>query len=218
MQKKLFFSSIIMVFIPIVLSSAYAQRYFGVGIHIAAQHDVNDLTNFYPETQTEPQNSALFGIAIRFSAPFLFIRTGGDTSFTINKGKVLQYQTTVGVNTYNVKYTMLPLYAGLQFPLTNRGAFYLGGGISYFYGTGWVILSSGTKEDINATCMGTGFLAGMQLHVSSSFSLYMEWLYNNARSNPIIQTTGTNNPNGYKDLFIDYSGHRIILGIMYYVL
>ncbi|MCX8125282.1 MAG: porin family protein [Spirochaetes bacterium] len=218
MPKKAAISILLCIFIQCVNTYVFAQRYFGVGIHIGAQHDVGDLTSFYPDAQTEPQNSAIFGVALRLSVPFFFIRTGGDASFTINKGKVLENQATVGVSTYNVAYTMLPIYAGLQFPLQDRGAFYLGGGASYFYGTGKAKLSNGTSEDIDATAFGVGFLAGMQLHVTSSFSLYMEWMYVDARSKPVIATTGTYNPNNYKDLFIDYSGHRIMIGVMYYVL
>lgn len=218
MLKKIFFIGIIILCIPIVLTTAHAQRYFGVGIHVGAQHDVGDLSTFYPQAQTQPQNSVLFGIAIRLCVPFFFIRTGGDASFTINKGKVLQDQAAVGVDTYNVKYTMLPVYSGLQFPLRDRGAFYLGGGGAYFYGTGSVKLSDNSSQDIDATAFGVGFLAGMQLHVTSSFSLYMEWMYVDTRSKPVITTTGTYNANNYKDLFIDYSGHRIMIGVMYYVL
>ncbi|HOR94999.1 MAG TPA: hypothetical protein PLZ38_13585, partial [Spirochaetota bacterium] len=90
--------------------------------------------------------------------------------------------------------------------------------ISYFYGTGNVRLSDGSSKDIDATCLGTGFLAGIQLHITSSTSLYMEWMYVDAQSDPVITTTGTLNPNGYEDLFINYGGHRIMLGVMYYVL
>jgi opacity protein-like surface antigen len=218
MFKKAIIYISLLIFLIGIHTSAFAQRYFGVGIHIGGQHDVGDLTTFYPTAQTEPQNSVIFGVAIRLSVPFFFIRTGGDASFTIDKGKVLEDQATVGVNEYNVQYTMLPLYAGLQFPLGDRGAFYLGGGVSYFYGTGSVKLSDNSSQDINATAFGAGFLAGMQLHVTSSFSLYMEWIYVDARSKPVITTTGTYNPNNYKDLFIDYSGHRIMIGVMYYVL
>ncbi len=218
MCKKAITYILLLIFLIGLPVSVFAQRYFGVGIHVGGQHDVGDLTSFYPDAQTDPQNSVLFGVAIRLSIPFFFIRTGGDASFTINKGKVLDNQATVGVDAYNVQYTMLPLYAGLQFPLRDRGAFYLGGGVSYFYGTGSVKLSSGVSEDINATAFGAGFLAGMQLYVTSSFSLYMEWVYVEARSKPVITTTGTYNASNYKDLFIDYSGHRILLGVMYYVL
>ena len=218
MFKKAIIYISLLIFLIGIHTSAFAQRYFGVGIHIGGQHDVGDLTTFYPTAQTEPQNSVIFGVAIRLSVPFFFIRTGGDASFTFDKGKVLEDQATVGVNEYNVQYTMLPLYAGLQFPLGDRGAFYLGGGVSYFYGTGSVKLSDNSSQDINATAFGAGFLAGMQLHVTSSFSLYMEWIYVDARSKPVITTTGTYNANNYKDLFIDYSGHRIMIGVMYYVL
>jgi opacity protein-like surface antigen len=218
MFKKAIIYISLLIFLIGIYTSAFAQRYFGVGIHVGGQHDVGDLTTFYPNAQTEPQNSVIFGVAIRLSVPFFFIRTGGDASFTLNKGKVLEDQATVGVNEYNVQYTMLPLYAGLQFPLRDRGAFYLGGGVSYFYGTGSVKLSDNSSQDIDATAFGAGFLAGMQLHVTSSFSLYMEWMYVDARSKPVITTTGTYNPKNYKDLFIDYSGHRIMIGVMYYVL
>lgn len=218
MPKKAIIGISLFLSLQAACTAVFAQRYFGVGIHVGAQHDVGDLTTFYPAAQTEPQNSAVFGVALRVSIPFFFIRTGGDASFTINKGKVLENQATVGVDEYNVKYTMIPLYAGLQFPLRDRGAFYVGGGVSYFYGTGSVALSNGTSEDIDATAFGPGFLAGMQLHITSSFSLYMEWMYVDARSKPVVATTGTYNANNYKDLFIDYSGHRIMLGVMYYVL
>ncbi len=62
----------LLIFIVGANTSAFAQRYFGVGIHVGAQHDVGDLTTFYPAAQTEPQNSAIFGVAIRLSVPFFF--------------------------------------------------------------------------------------------------------------------------------------------------
>ena len=218
MVKKAIILTTLAIVLHIGIVTGYAQRYAGIGIHLGAHHDVGDITTFYPDAKTDPQNSILFGIAVRLSVPYFFIRTGADTSFTLNKGKVLEDEAAVGVKSYNVKYAMIPFYAGLQFPLLDKGVFYLGGGISYFYGTGNVRLSDGSSKDIDATCLGTGFLAGIQLHITSSTSLYMEWMYVDAQSDPVITTTGTLNPNGYEDLFINYGGHRIMLGVMYYVL
>ncbi len=87
-----------------------------------------------------------------------------------------------------------------------------------FTGTGNVRLSDGYLKISMQPVLVLDFLAGIQLHITSSTSLYMEWMYIDAQSDPVITTTGTLNPNGYEDLFINYGGHRIMLGVMYYVL
>lgn len=214
MSKKLLFAFIALF---LFCTTIFAQHYTGIGAHIGFQHDVNDITNYYPDIQTFPQNNLFFGISLRLSTPFFFLRTGADISYTINKGKVLNNQSIIGIRSYSMKYSSIPVYAGLQYPVMDIGSFYLGGGLCYFIGTGSVKLSDSTSKNINVTSPGIGFIAGIQIFATKSLSVYIEWIYSSAQTKPDIATTGTLNSNSYKDFYINFSGNRLALGVMYYV-
>ncbi len=205
-------------------SPLMAERNIGVGLHLGGQHNTGNIDSFYQYAQADPQNSMFVGISFKFSAPFAFLRTGVDNSFAINKGNVLEDQsisashTSEGLDTYQLSYTAIPVFAGLQFPLQDKGVFYLGGGIAYFLGTGEVkSAASGTAEDISATALAFGFISGMQLHLTRKISLYMEWEYLEGRSKPVAQTD-TAPANDMENFYVDYTGHRLQLGLMYFVL
>ena len=74
----------------------------------------------------------------------------------------------------------------------------------------------GVTVSILATALGFGFIAGMQLHVSAKIRLYMEWEYIDARSGASMNTAAA--PTAWDNLYIDFSGHRILLGVMYYAM
>ena len=214
--------AIVMLAMLLFASPLMAERIIGVGLHLGGQHNTGNIDSFYQYAQADPQNSMFVGVAFKFSAPFAFLRTGVDNSFAINKGNVLEDQsisgahTNEGLDTYQLSYTAIPAFVGLQFPLQDKGVFYLGGGIAYFLGTGKVKSeASGTSEDISATALAFGFISGMQLHLTRKISLYMEWEYLEGRSKPVAQTDSLST---YENFYVDYTGHRLQLGLMYFVL
>lgn len=215
--------AITMLAMLLFASPLLADRNIGVGLHLGGHHNTGNIDSFYQGAQVDPQNSLFVGISFKFAAPFAFLRTGADTSFVLNKGNVLEDTSLSGgsregLDTYELNYTMVPLFVGLQFPLQNRGVFYLGGGGAYFLGTGEIKSeASGTSESITATALAFGFISGMQLHITDTISLYMEWEYLNGRSKPVTQTD-TAATNDMENFYVDYTGHRLQLGMMYYIL
>ncbi len=213
MSRKLL--AIAVILISCAASAARAEEYFGVGFHVGGQQDVGNLSSYNPGFQTEPQVSYILGFAFKANYKYLFLRTGIDTAFAINDGEVLENSDAANdpVTKYRINYTGVPLFFGLNFPVQDTGHFYLGGGAAYFLGTGSVT-HGGTKEDIEAAAYGFGFIAGIQLNLTAAVRLYMEWEYLDARSGAVLNT---NSNETWKNMYIDFTGHRILLGLMYYV-
>jgi opacity protein-like surface antigen len=203
------------VLVMCLASPAAAAQYFGVGFHAGGQYDVGMLASYNPSFQTDPQNSLLLGFALKANYSFLFLRAGIDTSFVINEGKVLENSDPNDpIEEYSISYTGIPLFVGLNFPVQDVGEFYLGGGGAYFLGRGTVKYPG--KEDFEASALGYGFIAGIQLVLSPSFRLYIEWEYLDAKSEPVLNTVTA--PQTWKNYYVDFTGHRFLLGLMYYVL
>jgi opacity protein-like surface antigen len=197
-------------------SAVRAQQYLGVGFHIGAHHDVGNMSSYNSGFEVEPQTSYILGVAFKGNYDFLFLRAGVDIAFPLIEGDVIEnYDATDPVEKYSISYTGLPLFVGVNFPVFDIGEFYLGGGIAYFLATG-TVTHGGTEDDISASALGFGFIAGMQLRLTASTRLYMEWEYIDARSGASMNTvTG---PQTWDNLYIDFTGHRILLGIMYYAI
>ncbi len=197
-------------------SAARAQQYLGVGFHVGAHYDVGNMSSYNPGFEVEPQISYILGVSFKANYDFLFLRTGVDIAFPLLGGDVLENSDpTDPIEKYSISYTGLPLFVGLNFPVFDIGEFYLGGGIAYFLATG-TVTHGGAEDDISASALGFGFIAGMQLHLTASTRLYMEWEYIDARSGAAMNTvTG---PQAWDNLYIDFTGHRILLGIMYYAI
>jgi opacity protein-like surface antigen len=206
------FTCIMMVFLclPITLR---ANDVLGLGIHLGAHHNVGYVNEQDTSVLTDPQNSMLLGLALKVNAAFFFIRTGFDTTFLLNQGEVLE--NSGQVEKYKLNYVAIPLFLGLRFPVKDRGEFYMGGGMAYFLGSGEVTLTSGATEDISAVNYGYGFITGVQFIVLPDVRFYMEWEYFEARSEAVLKTQTAN---AWDNFYIDYTGHRIILGVMYYLL
>jgi opacity protein-like surface antigen len=204
-----------LVFAAAFASSARADQNFGVGIHVGAHHNVGNMDSYDPSMQIKPQTSFLLGCAFKANLGFFFMRAGVDTSFVFSKGEVLEPSSTDTVTSYEIQYSQVPFFAGLRFPVQDVGEFYLGGGGAYLLATGTV--KHPAKEEISATAIGYGFLAGMQLTLTPNVRLYMEWEYIDARSAPVLATQVAPADN-WKNLYIDFTGHRILLGAMYYLL
>lgn len=212
MRKLLINTILVLCLYP---CTARAEQYFGIGFHMGMQHDVGNISSYNSKLETDPQNNFIIGLAIKSNYKFLFIRTGVETTFLVNKGEVTGKNDATDQDTiseYRISYMEVPAFIGINFPVQKVGEFYMGCGMAYFLATGSITHTS--KEDISAYAFGYGFITGMQISINSIFRLYMEWNYTEARSGPIMSTT----PTGWKNFSIDFSGHRIVIGIMYYMI
>lgn len=195
---------------------AAAQQYFGVGFHVGAHNDVGNMTSYNSSFEVEPQTSYILGVSFKANLGFLFLRTGVDIAFPLIEGDVLENGDPADpIEKYSISYTALPLFLGVNFPVFDIGEFYLGGGAAYFLATG-TVTHGGAEDNISASALGFGFIVGMRLHLSAKFGLYMEWEYFDARSGASMNTVTA--PQAWDNLYIDFSGHRILLGVMYYAM
>ncbi len=190
-----------------------AGDYIGIGAHIGYHHDVGNLESQNSRTQIDPQNNYFLGFSFKTNFSFLFARFGADTTFLINRGESLENSSDIAYA--KVHYLSLPLFIGLNYRILDLGNFYMGPGASYFVARGTVSSSAaGDAEDINATGWGYGFITGIEYGLSNKIDFYFEWVYLNGRSKTIIQTGST----AWDDFYVDFTGHRFILGIRYYLI
>lgn len=208
----------IILYIIIILFSlptiGKAKEIFGIGFYLGGQHDVGTLSSYNSDIQLDPQNNYIVGFSCKVNIICIFLRTGMDTSFLISDGGVKE--TSDDIESTDIQFTTIPFFAGLNFRIHDKGEFYMGAGCAYMLGRGKIeTQASSSNEDIDTFIWATGFIAGVGLNISSSASFYIEWEYLNGKSDSIIQTQSTNDWNNY---YIDFTGHRILLGFMYYLI
>ncbi len=189
-----------------------ADGNIGAGIHLGAHYDVGMVGSYNPDFKVNPQLNLLAGFALKAGYRFLFLRTGIDTATAINKGRVMDNAASADpIQSYRIIYTTIPCFAGFAFPIHDVGEFYLGGGAAYILGRGSV--KSSARRSFKTEAFGPGFLAGVQLSLTPSFRLYLEWEYIDARSGAAVNTQTAI---GWKNFYADFTGHRLLLGLMYY--
>ncbi len=192
----------------------FAEDYVGIGAHLGLHHDVGNPDSYAPFIQIDPQNNYFIGFSFKTNIAFLFARFGADTTFLINRGEVLEDSNEIAYS--KIHYISLPFFMGYNYKLLDIGNFYMGPGLSYFMARGRITSSvSGLSDDINATGWGFGFIAGIEYKVSFSLDFYFEWEYLNGKSEPVLQSQSTHNWNNF---YVDFSGHRFIFGIRYYLI
>ena len=196
----------------LTVSPSFAQDMLGLGVHLGVHHDVGNPSGQDPDLIYEPQNSLLLGFSFKINMHFLFLRTGFDTAFLVNKAKV--HETSGSIESSSYKYIVVPAFIGIRYPLRNIGEFYMGAGVAYFLGTGNVTPLAGSREDVDATASGYGFITGIEFKFFPSIHLYMEWEYFDSRSEAELNTAGES----WDNYHVDFSGHRILLGAMYYII
>ena len=190
-----------------------AQEIIGIGVHLGAHHDVGNLSGQDNNILHDPQNSLLAGFSLKANMAFLFFRTGCDVSMLANRSNV--YDDTPVIEHSSLSYLSLPAFLGVRYPLKDIGELYMGAGMAYFIGTGEVKLAaSATADDVEAIALGYGFVTGIEFKLLQFLNLYMEWEYFDVRSDPVLTTAGST----WDDFYIDFSGHRILVGAMYYLL
>ncbi len=187
----------------------------GAGIHLGAHYDVGMVGSYNPDFKVNPQLNFLAGFALKAGYRFLFLRTGIDTATAVNKGRVMDNAASTGstdlIQSYKITYTTIPCFAGFAFLIHDVGEFYLGGGAAYILGRGNV--TSSARRSFKTEAFGPGLIAGVQFSLTPSFRLYMEWEYIDARSGAAVNTQTAI---GWKNLYADFTGHRLLLGLMYY--
>lgn len=207
------------IIIPILLSAMLLSpailhaNYIGVGLHVGTQYNVGNLNEYSNSIQYDPQINAIVGFSAKFDLKFFFIRPGVDLSFKMIDGKVLNSSSVIEKT--KITYYAAPCFIGLNLPVKEIGTFYLGGGAAYMIAAGSIKLASvATATEISNTGWGYGFISGINMSINNKLGLYMEWQYLEYMTDPIVQTGS----HTWKDLAIDYSGHRISVGVIYYLL
>ena len=212
MKIKIAISVIFLLILTI--SPSIAQDMLGLGVHFGLHHDVGNPSGQDPDLIYEPQNSLLLGFSFKINMYFLFLRTGFDAAFVINSSEVFETSGNIEESSYN--YIVVPAFIGIRYPLRNIGEFYMGAGVAYFMGTGKVKpVGAASSEDIDYMSSGYGFLTGIEFKFFPSIHLYMEWEYFDTRSSALLKT---NPANSWKDYHADLSGHRLLIGAMYYII
>lgn len=190
-----------------------AQEFIGLGIHGGLQNDTGNLSNQYPTLEYESQNSALVGFSFKINMYFLFVRTGCDVAFVLNKAKIEDANSQL--EWYSLRYIDVPSFAGLRYPLREMGEFYMGLGLIYCIGdVRYKLKTAESSSDTLAFARGWALLTGIEFRLFPFARLYMEWHFHDSRSEAVINTEGTT----YNNHYIDFSGHRIFLGMMYYLI
>jgi len=197
--------SILLLFTANIL---YAEDKFSAGVTAGYQYDVGMISE-QTGLQGKVQQNISAGFVLKLDMSRLFLRTGVEYSYPFQKGKI-SYSSAGSVERTAVSFIEVPVYTGVNLVIRDFGAFYMGGGGSYIFGSGNVKTASGNKK-INEQLFGYGIIAGVQSEIYSNASLLFEWEYMSARTSPVASTAGT-----YKDYSIDYSGQRFRFGIIYH--
>lgn len=186
----------------------YAEDKISAGLTGGYQYDVGSLSD-KSGIQADVQQNISAGLALKLDMTMLFLRTGVEYSYPFSKGQITNASAGNVLET-EIIFTEVPVYAGINLPIRDFGLVYMGGGGSYIFGTGHVKTASG-NEKINEQLFGWGLIAGIESEIYSDASLLFEWEYMAARSSPAASTSAL-----YDDYYIDYSGHRIRLGVIYH--
>ena len=191
------------------------EDFVSFGFHVGAQHNVGMLESYDPAIQIDPQNNYFLGISSKLNFAPLFIRFGIDIAFMINDGEVLENSSTE-IESTKIQTISSPFFFGYNYHVLDIGNFYMGPGLSYIFGRGRIISKTpALSDDINATSLAFGFVAGIEFELSPVFRFYFEWNYLDGRSEPVQQTQTTDN---WDNFYIDFSGHRILFGVLYYII
>lgn len=192
-----------------------AEEYLGLGFHVGLHHNVGNMGSQNPGIKIDPQNNYFLGFTFKSNFGPAFIKFGADTTFLINRGKVLD-NSNEEISSVKIHYLSVPLFAGFNYQVLDIGKFYMGPGVSYFMARGSINSATAPlSDDISATAWGVGFVSGIELNLTQYTRFYFEWRYFSGSSEPVQQTQSTYD---WYDFSVDFTGHRILLGFMYYLI
>ncbi len=203
-MKKIIF--VIAAFL-LIQGTLLAEGKISAGVTAGYQYDTGNLSDKSGVEADTEQNLSI-GAAFKLDMGFLFFRSGCEYSYPVEKGRVYNRYTGDMIET-SLSFYEVPVYAGLNLPVRGYGFFYLGGGGSYIFGTGYV--KTDRKYSISEQLFGFGFLAGIESEIYNDASFIFEWEYMAARSSPVASASGV-----YDDYCIDYTGNRFRFGVIYH--
>ena len=189
----------------------YGRDNIGIALHTGMHYDVGNLSAL-PGAQITPQINIIVGTKVKADIWFAFVQLGIQQSFLASEGRVINDSWGTLKKT-SIQYMSFPLYGGLNFPVRDRGTFYIGVGGAWILGSGYIQTAT-SKKNLNQVIFSHGFMTGMQIRLWKRIGLYFEWEYLYARTGPVINTDSAHN---WKDFSADFSGHRFHCGVFYYV-
>ncbi len=196
------------LFVILAALPAFPAGTISGGLYLGYQYDVGNLSG--KPVWADRQQNVSAGAMIKIDLGFLFFRSGADFSYPAESG-ALNNGSAGSVTGTDASFTEVPVYAGINIPVRDYGMFYMGAGGSYIFGTGNITTTSG-RESINEQLFGYGFIAGIESAVTADFSLFLEWEYMTVSSSPVASTGA----GPYDDYYMDYTGSRYRLGVMYH--
>ncbi len=213
MKKIIFIFLIILVFS--FNGTLKAENMVGFGLNLGVQHNVGNYASDDSSILLDPQNNYFVGISGKINVICLFARFGVDITYPINRGKVLE-DSGSDIESYSIQYISVPLFLGFNYQILDIGNFYMGPGGAYILGSGKInYYDTSLSDEIDTSAWGIGFISGVELELSKSIRFHFEWEYIDGRALSVQQSQTDNN---WKDLYIDYTGHRLIIGLIYYVI
>lgn len=198
---------IIVILLMLSGNMLYSDDKFSVGLTAGYQYDVGMLSE-KPGVQSDVQQNISAGLLLKLDMSRLFFRSGIEYSYPFEKGKIAG-NSAGEIKKTSIVFTEVPVYAGISLPLRDFGAFYLGGGGSYIFGSGHLKTESDNVR-ISEQLFGYGLIAGIEYEIYSNASFVFEWEYMAAKSSPVASFSGS-----YDDYCVDYTGQRIRFGIVY---
>jgi hypothetical protein len=165
-----------------------------------------------PGAQISPQINVLLGARVKTDIRFVFVQLGVDQSFLASEGEGLNGSWGELKKT-SLQYLAFPLFGGINFPVLDRGKFYIGAGGAWIIGTGY-IKSTQTKKTVREIVFSHGFLAGMQIRLTRHFGLRLDLELLFADAAPCIDIDPAH---AWKNHSANFGGGRFYCGAYYYV-
>lgn len=200
-------SILIIITVLLAQNALMAGGKISAGVSAGYQYDAGNFSERGGVNADIGHNLSAGGV-LKFDMGFIFFRSGCEYSYPVEKGKI-DDGSAGDVKVTSLSFYEVPVYCGINLPVRGFGFFYLGGGGSYIFGTGYV--KTATRNKISEQLFGWGFLAGIESEVYSDASVIFEWEYLAARSSPVASASGS-----YDDYCADYSGNRFRFGVIYH--
>lgn len=199
----------ILIIITVLLAQGilFAGGKISAGVTAGYQYDAGGLSERGGVNADIEQNVSAGGV-IKFDMGFIFLRSGCEYSYPVERGKI-DDGSAGDIKITSLSFYEVPVYCGINLPVRGFGFFYLGGGGSYIFGTGYI--KDVTRNEISEQLFGWGFLAGIESEIYGDASIIFEWEYLSARSSPVASASGD-----YDDFCADYSGNRFRIGVIYH--
>ncbi|HPR50119.1 MAG TPA: outer membrane beta-barrel protein [Spirochaetota bacterium] len=183
----------------------------GLAAHMGLHYDVGNLSAL-PGAQVSPQINIILGARVKTDIRFFFMQLGIEQTFLVSEGEILN-DSYGELKKTSIQYLAFPLYGGLNFPVRDRGKFYIGAGGAWIIGTGY-LKSTTARKNLREIIFSHGFITGMQIRLTKDFGLYLDLEMLFSDTGPAIDIDPAHD---WKNFSPDYSGSRFHCGVFYYV-